>query len=136
MKSVGAEAIAQAKTILKKFKQCKVPMKMNGKIIKVGFRREGNKHLIADLHERNLPIGVNDLKHLPQMMENAEYKTSADNANGKTHMGLKNISRFHYFRASVRGKVFFLNVAEITRNQGNIKLSECFLYSITSKIKN
>lgn len=70
------------------------------------------------------------------MMEGAKYETSAENANGKTHMGLKNIGYFHYFRVSERGKVFFLNVAEITRNQGNTKLSECFLYSITSKIKN
>lgn len=114
----------------------KVSMRMDGKSVKVGFRREGNKHLIADLHERNLPIGANDLKHLPKMMKGAKYETSAENANGKTHMGLKNISRFHYFRASVRGKVFFLNVAEITRYQENTKLSECFLYSITSKIKN
>ena len=131
-----AAATAQAKATLKGFMSLKVSMRMDGKDIKVGFRREGNKHLISDLHHKDVPFGVRDLKHLPKMMEGAKYETSAENANGKTHMGLKNIGYFHYFRVSERGKVFFLNVAEITRNQGNTKLSECFLYSITSKIKN
>lgn len=132
MNSVRAEAVAQARATLNGLKQCKVSMQIKGKDFKVGFRREGNKHLIADLHERNLPIGVNDLRRLPRIMGAARYKASADNADGKTHMGISNIVKFHYFRAEVRGKKFFINVAErkLKRNK-----KELFLYSMTDKLK-
>ncbi|WP_337480774.1 hypothetical protein [Prevotellamassilia timonensis] len=65
-------------------------------------------------------------------MEEARYKASADNADGKTHMGIRNIVKFHYFSAKVRGKKFFINVAErkLKRNK-----KELFLYSMTDKLK-
>lgn len=47
-------------------------------------------------------------------------------------MGIRNIVKFHYFSAKVRGKKFFINVAErkLKRNK-----KELFLYSMTDKLK-
>lgn len=99
----------------------------NGKTIKVGFSRDGNKHLYSDTFGRSSVLTKDDLKDLATLLENATFLDDA----ALTHPNSLNIQHFYYFKATLHGQEVRLNVAKqiYRRPNGQIE-TRYFMYSI------
>lgn len=102
-------------------------LKTDNKDIKVGFTKEGNKHLFSDTFGRSSVLVKDDLASLDQALHNANFIDSA----ALTHPRKDNIDRFFYYEAEIRGHKVKLNVARKVKKRDNGKIQEYhFLYSI------
>lgn len=72
-------------------------LKTENKDIKVGFTKEGNKHLFSDTFGRSSVLTKEDLASLEKALQNATFIESA----GLTHPRKDDIDRFFYYEAKV-----------------------------------
>ncbi len=82
-------------------------LKTENKEIKVGFTKEGNKHLFSDTYGRSSVLTKENLASLEKALQNATFIESA----GLTHPRKDDIDRFFYYEANIRGHKVKLNVA-------------------------
>lgn len=82
-------------------------LKTENKEIKVGFTKEGNKHLFSDTYGRSSVLTKENLDSLEKALQNATFIESA----GLTHPRKDDIDRFFYYEANIRGHKVKLNVA-------------------------
>ena len=102
-------------------------LKTENKEIKVGFTKEGNKHLFSDTFGRSSVLTKEDLASLDQALQTATFIESS----GLTHPRKDDIDRFFYYEAEIRGHKVKLNVARKVKKRDNGKIQEYhFLYSI------
>ena len=102
-------------------------LKTENKDIKVGFTKEGNKHLFSDTFGRSSVLTKEDLASLEKALQNATFIESA----GLTHPRKDDIDRFFYYEAKIRGHKVKLNVARKVKKRDNGKIQVYhFLYSI------
>ena len=102
-------------------------LKTENKEIKVGFTKEGNKHLFSDTFGRSSVLTKEDLASLEKALQNATFIESA----GLTHPRKDDIDRFFYYEANIRGHKVKLNVARKVKKRKNGKIQVYhFLYSI------
>lgn len=111
----------------------KVTLEMDGNKKSVGFRKNGNEHLYSDTFGRSSVLKKEHLSMLDKVLEKAAYVKTSDSL---SHERKDKIKRFYYLKAEIDGKTVYLNVAEtdFEREKGKI-VHDCFLYSITDKIK-
>ena len=102
-------------------------LKTENKEIKVGFTKEGNKHLFSDTFGRSSVLTKEDLASLDQALQTATFIESS----GLTHPRKDNIDRFFYYEAEIRGHKIKLNVARKVERKSNgfVRVTH-FLYSI------
>ena len=102
-------------------------LKTENKEIKVGFTKEGNKHLFSDTFGRSSVLTKEDLASLDQALQTATFIESS----GLTHPRKDNIDRFFYYEAEIRGHKVKLNVARKVERKSNgfVRVTH-FLYSI------
>ena len=102
-------------------------LKTGNKDIKVGFTKEGNKHLFSDTFGRSSVLTKEDLASLDQALQTATFIESS----GLTHPRKDNIDRFFYYEAEIRGHKVKLNVARKVERKSNgfVRVTH-FLYSI------
>lgn len=102
-------------------------LKTGNKDIKVGFTKEGNKHLFSDTFGRSSVLTKEDLASLDKALRNATFIDSA----GLTHPRKDGIDRFFYYEAEIRGHKVKLNVARKVERKSNgfVRVTH-FLYSI------
>ena len=95
--------------------------------IKVGFSRDGNKHLFSDTFGRSRVLLKEDLKDLGALLENSTYIDDS----ALTHRRADNIEHFYYYKAELHGRTVRLNVAKEVkhRDSGHIVI-KYYLYSI------
>ena len=105
----------------------KVEKAIEGGRLKVGFTKDGNKHLFADTFGRTRIVSKDDLKNLAIYLENAEYVEDS----ALTHPRTDNIEHFYYFKVQINGRWVRLNVAKKVEryNNGRTYISY-FLYSV------
>ena len=105
----------------------KVEKAIEGGRLKVGFTKDGNKHLFADTFGRTRIVSKDDLKNLATYLENAEYVDDSS----LTHPRTDNIEHFYYFKVQINGRWVRLNVAKKVEryNNGRTYISY-FLYSV------
>ena len=105
----------------------KVEKAIEGGRLKVGFTKDGNKHLFADTFGRTRIVSKDDLKNLATYLENAEYVEDS----ALTHPRTDNIEHFYYFKVQINGRWVRLNVAKKVEryNNGRTYISY-FLYSV------
>ena len=135
VKSFSAVARKYYKQKMAAFLNVKVKKSVNGKVVSVGFTKDGNKHLYADTFMRGRAIDKADLLDMPKLLEMSEYVKSSPNDGNKVHMGNRNITTFHYFKTRLHGNDVYLNVAEETSISGHSQTKRHFLYSVTKHIK-
>lgn len=82
-------------------------LKTENKEIKVGFTKEGNKHLFSDTYGRSSVLTKENLASLEKALQNATFIESA----GLTHPRKDDIDRFFCYEANIRGHKVKLNVA-------------------------
>lgn len=121
--------LREMKPLLKK----KVTLEINGVKKSIGFRKEGNKHLFSDTFGRSSVLKKEHLATLDKVLEQSAYVKSAEI--DPTHPK-RDMKRFHYFKGEIDGKTVYLNVGETDFVTANGKVvHDCFLYSVTDKIK-
>lgn len=105
-----------------------IEKEVEGRKMKIGFCREGNKHIIHDAFGKGRFSGGN-LMNLPDLLKESEYVKSSP----KSKTRKDKISRFHYFKVKVGGGDVYLNVGEETNKKG--KVTRRYVYSATDKIR-
>lgn len=111
----------------------KVTLKVDGVEKSIGFRKNGNAHLYSDTFGRSSVLKKEHLSGLDKVLEKAVYVKTSDSLN---HERKDKIKRFYYLEAEIDGKTIYLNIAETDFETGKGKIvHDCFLYSITDKIK-
>lgn len=111
----------------------KVALEVDGIKKSVGFRKNGNAHLYSDTFGRSSVLKKEHLSMLDKVLEKAVYVKTSDSL---SHERKDKIKRFYYLKAEIDGKTVYLNVAETDFERGKGKIvHDCFLYSITDKIK-
>lgn len=102
-------------------------LKTESKDIKVGFTKEGNKHLFSDTFGRSSVLTKEDLASLDKALQTATFIESS----GLTHPRKDDIDRFFYYEAEIRGHKVKLNVARKVERKSNgfVRVTH-FLYSI------
>ena len=110
----------------------KVVLNADGQDITVSFNQKGNEHLYSDTFKRSKVLKKEDLKHLDKTLAESKY---VDQAKLSKTRGDK-IRHFYYYKAKIRDKVVYLNIAETEHinKKGKIK-HDRFLYSVTDKIR-
>ena len=131
-----SQAAIESKHYLREMQQLlnkKVTLEMDGNKKSVGFRKNGNEHLYSDTFGRSSVLKKEHLSMLDKVLEKAAYVKTSDSL---SHERKDKIKRFYYLKAEIDGKTVYLNVAEtdFEREKGKI-VHDCFLYSITDKIK-
>lgn len=111
------------------FYPVKIEKEVEGKTLKIGFCRYGNKHLLHDAFGNKKSFNRGDLLNLPSLLTKAVYVKSSP----ITKPRKDNITKFHYFRTRVRGEYVYLNVGEETSKSGKVKRR--YVYSVTEKIR-
>ena len=101
----------------------------DGKIIKVGFRKEGNKHLYADTFGRCQNIQKDDLIHLDELLKNSTCVGDAE----PNYVKVIGAKHFYYFKTELNNNVIYLNILKIER--GTKKNVSYFVYSVTDNIR-
>lgn len=111
----------------------KVLLEIGGIKKSVGFRKIGNGHLYSDTFGRSSVLKREHLSGLDKVLEKAVYVKTSDSL---SHDRRDKIKRFYYLKAEIEGKTVYLNIAEtdFKTKKGKI-VHDCFLYSITDKIK-
>lgn len=110
----------------------KVMIKGNGHDMAVSFSKYGNKHLLSDTYGRTRIVQRDDLKEVNKLLDNATFVKKV----GLSKERKDAIKRFYYYKADVRGKTVYLNVAETDFiGKYGRTLHDRFLYSITDKLK-
>ena len=111
----------------------KVLLEIGGIKKSVGFRKIGNEHLFSDTFGRSSVLKKEHLSGLDKVLEKAVYVKASDSL---SHDRRDKIKRFYYLKADIEGKTVYLNIAEtdFETKKGKI-VHDCFLYSITDKIK-
>ena len=99
----------------------------DGKIIKVGFSKKGNKHLYSDTFGRCKNIQKGDLVNLDNLLQESYFVGDAE----LNYEKVENAKRFYYFKANLRGNDIFLNVLKIKRGRH----TSYFVYSLTDTIR-
>lgn len=104
----------------------------NGHSIKIGFKHDGNDHLYNDVAFKIKGISPKDLLYIDEILGKAVFVTKC----GLSKTRPDKIARFYYYKTIIKGKIFFLNVAEtdIVKKNGKIKHYR-FLYAITDKLR-
>lgn len=99
---------------------------VNGRAIKVGFSKIGNKHLYSDTFGRSKVLRKEDLKMLDTLLPSATYID--DNAvSGHKY----DIEHFYYYEAILHGHKIRLNVAkEVHKGKKGRTRTRFYLYSI------
>ena len=102
----------------------------SGSNIKVGFDRNGNKHLYSDTIARTRRISADELKDMDTLLENATYLGEA------THDPTHNnpFDYFYYFKATAaNGQSVRLNVGQETHRRSNGRVIVKYIcYSINN----
>ena len=102
----------------------------SGSNIKVGFDRNGNKHLYSDTIARTRRISADELKDMDTLLENATYLAEA------THDPTHNnpFDYFYYFKATAaNGQSVRLNVGQETHRRSNGRVIVKYIcYSINN----
>ena len=102
----------------------------SGSNIKVGFDRNGNKHLYSDTIARTRRISADELKDMDTLLENATYLGEA------THDPTHNnpFDYFYYFKATAaNGQSVRLNVGRETHRRSNGRVIVKYIcYSINN----
>lgn len=119
----------QMEPLLKK----KLTLNGNGHSISVGFSKYGNKHLYSDTYSRSGGFPKEELKNLDKHLANATFvKKVGLNKERKND----EIKRFYYYELNLKGKKYYLNVAEEDDISPRGKYNHHrYLYSITKSIK-
>lgn len=113
--------------IMSEFYPIKIEKETDVRPIKVGFNRDGNKHLFSDTFKRSKFFKKSDLLNLPAILDKSTYVAKAELSKNRKDK----IKRFYYYSTVLRGNMIFLNVAEEVKKKRAIR----YLYSITDKIK-
>lgn len=102
----------------------------NGNKIKIGFDRNGNKHLYSDTIARTHRVSADDLKSMDNMLENATYLGEA--AQTPTHNNP--FDYFYYFKvATSDGQFVRLNIGRETHRRSNGRITVRYTcYSINN----
>ena len=102
----------------------------NGRTIKVGFDKKGNKHLYSDTISRTRRVSADDLKYMDIMLENATYLGEA------THDPTHNnpFDYFYYFKATTTDEQNVrLNVGRETHRRSDGRIVVKYIcYSINN----
>ena len=111
----------------------KLTLNGNGHSISVGFSKYGNKHLYSDTYSRSGGFPKEELKNLDKHLANATFvKKVGLNKERKND----EIKRFYYYELNLKGKKYYLNVAEEDDISPRGKYNHHrYLYSITKSIK-
>ena len=101
----------------------------NGRTIKVGFDKKGNKHLYSDVISRTRRMQLDDLKNMDEILERATYIGDAPPAPGHNN----GFEHFYYFESEVNGNRVRINIGKRTRRKGNgQQVAEYFCYSVNN----
>lgn len=104
----------------------------DGKSVK--FVREGNEHVLNDIHRLNTRVlRERDLKNLPELVGRAELVKSSENTKpGQGSPFKQKIKRFDYYKLVLRGKTTYLNIGHVVEQDGR---SYNVLYAVNDHIK-
>ena len=111
------------------FYSVEIEKDVNGRKMKIGFCREGNKHVIHNAFGNNTRFAGGSLMNLPSLLKKSEYVSSSPKSKDRKDK----ITRFHYFKVKVAGGDVYLNVGEETNKKG--KVTRRYVYAVTDKIK-
>lgn len=121
--------LRETQPLLKK----KITLEIDGVKKSIGFRKNGNEHLYSDTFGRSSVLKKEHLSGLDKVLAESVYVkcVGIDPSHPK-----KDIKRFYYFKGEIDGKTVYLNVGEtdFVTKKGNV-VHDCYLYSITDKIK-
>lgn len=87
----------------------------DGSSISVSFSTYGNQHLFSDTFGRSSILTKEDLKDLATLMENATFLDDS----ALSHPRSDDFQHFYYFKTSLRGVEFRINVAKMVKIRSN-----------------
>lgn len=112
----------------------------DGRFLKVGFSKYGNKHLYSDAASRRSGHFMrSDLLNIDSILENSSYVESASISKPRND----DIIGFHYFKTNLHGSTVYLNIAEQKYGTnrpdtpGDVQQvrTRNFVYSMTDRLK-
>ncbi|MBE6304199.1 MAG: phage head morphogenesis protein [Bacteroidales bacterium] len=105
----------------------KVEKMVEGKLLKIGFSKDGNGHLYSDALSRSKILQVEDLKDLDKVLEKSIYVDKR-----KKNESHKNpYEEFYYFESELHQQKIRINVGKLTKRKKNGQISVRYIcYSI------
>ncbi len=105
----------------------KVEKMAEGKLLKIGFSKDGNGHLYSDALSRSKVLKVEDLKDLDKVLEKSIYVDKR-----KKNESHKNpYEEFYYFESELHQQKIRINVGKLTKRKKNGQISVRYIcYSI------
>lgn len=124
LRAVKKELVNEMKPLYDKT----VELSVENEIIKVGFEKEGNKHVVDDvvISRAKGMLTQDELKKIDELLKNATFQTSTVATGKKVKKGY---TMFYYFKDA--NKELYYNIAEVIK-KGVVNR---FLYSVTTTIK-
>ena len=105
---------------------------VEGKRLKVGFTKAGNKHLYSDTLVRSKALQLDDLKKIDSILEQAVYldKAKKDKSHNNPY------EYFYYFKSELHQQKIRINVGKLTKRKKNGQISVKYVCYSINDIKN